>query len=85
MRCRDAVSRLWDYLDGTLTGLELTELEAHLAFCLRCCGELAFARELRERLRDINGDEDEQVLGRLTRFVETLPAPGRPVAPDGSD
>lgn len=47
LRCRQAVRRLWDYLDRGLDAHDERLLEEHLAFCLRCCGELEFARELR--------------------------------------
>ncbi len=49
--CREAVQRLWDYLDRDLTPLDEQALEEHLAFCLRCCGELEFAQQLRGMLR----------------------------------
>ena len=49
--CKEAVQRLWGYLDGDLAPGDEQALEEHLAFCLRCCGELEFARQLREMLR----------------------------------
>jgi anti-sigma factor RsiW len=49
--CRDAIRRLWDLLDDGLDAVERHEVEEHLAFCLRCCGELEFAKELRTMLR----------------------------------
>jgi anti-sigma factor (TIGR02949 family) len=49
--CREAVRRLWDYLDHELAPDDEQALERHLAFCLRCCGELDFARELQGLLR----------------------------------
>ncbi len=49
--CRAAVQRLWGYLDHELEPRDQSALDEHLAFCLRCCGELAFARELRRLLR----------------------------------
>ncbi|QBI21941.1 zf-HC2 domain-containing protein [Egibacter rhizosphaerae] len=50
MGCQDAVAQLWDFLDQGLDGVDREQLEAHLAFCRRCCGELEFARELRRLL-----------------------------------
>lgn len=49
--CREAVRRLWDYLDRGLERDHEQHLEQHLAFCRRCCGELEFVRELRTLLR----------------------------------
>ena len=49
--CAEAVRRLWEYLDAGLDDGDHAAVEAHLAWCLRCCGELEFARHLRELLR----------------------------------
>jgi anti-sigma factor (TIGR02949 family) len=49
--CREAVQRLWGYLDQDLDPVDEQALEEHLAFCLRCCGELEFAQHLRGMLR----------------------------------
>jgi anti-sigma factor (TIGR02949 family) len=71
--CREAVRQLWEYLDHGLEVHDQRRLEDHLAFCVRCCGELAFARELRELLRartEIPPPED--VRGRLERFIDEL-------------
>jgi mycothiol system anti-sigma-R factor len=45
--CREAVRRMWPFLDRSLELHPTEELEAHLATCKRCCGELEFSRELR--------------------------------------
>lgn len=49
--CKEAVGRLWAYLDRNIGRVEERELEEHLGLCRHCCGELEFARQLRERLR----------------------------------
>jgi DNA-directed RNA polymerase subunit N (RpoN/RPB10) len=49
--CKEAVDRLWEYLDRNLPGLEHGELDEHLGICRHCCGELEFARKVREMLR----------------------------------
>ncbi|MDR7555515.1 MAG: zf-HC2 domain-containing protein [Armatimonadota bacterium] len=49
--CKDAVARLWEYLDRNLGRVEERELEEHLGLCRHCCGELEFAQQLRTRLR----------------------------------
>lgn len=45
--CADAVRRLWEYVELVPSGPERSSLEEHLALCRRCCGEAAFAEELR--------------------------------------
>jgi len=45
--CREAVRRMWPFLDRSLEPHPAEELEAHLETCKRCCGELEFSRELR--------------------------------------
>ena len=48
--CREAVRRMWAYLDRALDPSPTDELEAHLQTCQRCCGELEFSRHVRERV-----------------------------------
>jgi anti-sigma factor (TIGR02949 family) len=48
--CKQAVDRLWDYLDRHLGESEEAELESHLGLCRHCCGELEFAKRIRGKL-----------------------------------
>ena len=48
--CREAVTRMWAYLSEGLERREVDELETHLGVCDRCCGELEFSRQLRQRV-----------------------------------
>jgi mycothiol system anti-sigma-R factor len=48
--CREAVRRMWAYLDHDLERGPVEELEAHLEACQRCCGELEFSRHLKEKV-----------------------------------
>ena len=50
--CREAVRRMWAYLDHELGAKPVSEFEAHLETCQRCCGELEFSRHLREMVAD---------------------------------
>lgn len=49
--CKDAVARLWEYLEENLGRVSEGELEQHLEVCRHCCGEMEFTRQLRELLR----------------------------------
>ena len=53
--CREAVRRMWAYLDRELAAKPVSEFEAHLETCQRCCGELEFSRHLREVVVDRQG------------------------------
>jgi mycothiol system anti-sigma-R factor len=53
--CREAVRRMWAYLDHELAATPVSEFEAHLETCQRCCGELEFSRHLRELVADRQG------------------------------
>ncbi|OFW52707.1 MAG: hypothetical protein A2V75_00870 [Actinobacteria bacterium RBG_16_70_17] len=53
--CREAVRRMWAYLDHELGARPVSEFEAHLETCQRCCGELEFSRHLREVVADKPG------------------------------
>jgi mycothiol system anti-sigma-R factor len=46
--CREAVRRMWAYLDHALDRGPTEEFETHLEACQRCCGELEFSRHLKE-------------------------------------
>ncbi|HKE76309.1 MAG TPA: anti-sigma factor [Acidimicrobiales bacterium] len=71
--CSDAVERLWAFLDRELDARDEEAIEAHLAFCRRCCGELEFARHLRRLLARRTGDElPPEARARLERFVDGL-------------
>lgn len=48
--CREAIRRMWSYLDQSLEQKPLGELEEHLDTCVKCCGELEFSRHLRTRV-----------------------------------
>ena len=50
--CREAVRRMWAYLEHELAAKPVSEFEAHLQTCQRCCGELEFNRHLRELVAD---------------------------------
>lgn len=71
--CEQAMAQLWEYLDGTVEGAGLEQLEQHLERCRRCCAEIEFAEELRDFVRD-SGEEEvpAEVLGRLNATLEEL-------------
>ncbi|HEX7196468.1 MAG TPA: zf-HC2 domain-containing protein [Candidatus Limnocylindria bacterium] len=50
--CREAVARMWAYLSEGLETHDADALEEHLGVCQRCCGELEFSRQLRERVAE---------------------------------
>lgn len=76
--CREAVRRMWTYLSRSLDEVDTRELEEHLGVCQRCCGELEFSRELRERVSAVDADRMpgevrervEEILGKGTAETE---------------
>lgn len=52
IKCKEAVERLWNYLDRQLEQAREKELEEHLGVCRHCCGELEFAQQVRAKLAD---------------------------------
>jgi anti-sigma factor (TIGR02949 family) len=71
--CGEAVRQLWEFLDDGLDEADHRQVEAHLAWCLRCCGEVAFARELRGLLRTRTGVTlPDDVRYRMERFIDVL-------------
>lgn len=55
IKCKEAVDRLWSYLDKRLESAQHKELEEHLGVCTHCCGELEFAKQVREKLAGTEG------------------------------
>ena len=53
--CREAVRRMWTYLEGALEAEPVEEFETHLGACRRCCGELEFHRQLRDVVAEREG------------------------------
>ncbi|HLA17381.1 MAG TPA: zf-HC2 domain-containing protein [Candidatus Limnocylindrales bacterium] len=53
--CREAVRRMWTYLDEALEAKPAEEFEAHLLTCQRCCGELEFNRQMRDVVAEREG------------------------------
>lgn len=49
--CREALKRLYPYIDGEIAGLECMEVERHLAECGDCLQHFGFERELKELIR----------------------------------
>jgi mycothiol system anti-sigma-R factor len=57
IKCKEAVERLWSYLDRQLDQRQQTEVEQHLGLCRHCCGELEFARQVREKLAETGTEQ----------------------------
>jgi anti-sigma factor (TIGR02949 family) len=71
--CSEAVRQLWDYLDNAIAPEDHENVERHLSFCRKCCGELEFAEELREFLASRGAEEiPPDVKARLERFVKEI-------------
>jgi Putative zinc-finger len=72
--CKDAVSRLWEYLDRNIGRIREAELEEHLGVCRHCCGELEFARQLRGLLKPSSPGYEltPEVRARLDGVVKGL-------------
>lgn len=72
--CKDAVAQLWEYLDRNLGGLDERQLAEHLGVCRHCCGELEFAKQLRDVLRrpSVTAELTPDARARLETFVTQL-------------
>ena len=68
--CAEAVRQLWEYLEGDVEERDRAAIEEHLTFCRRCCGEAAFAEELRGFLA--RSAAEELPADVKTRLVATL-------------
>ena len=69
--CREAVSRMWAFLDHALERGPVEELETHLQACQRCCGELEFSRHLKEMAAAAGSETMPDALrGRIELLLE---------------
>ena len=73
--CSEAVRQLWEYLEGELPDRHRARIDEHLAACLRCCGEVEFAQELRTFLSTHAGEDalPADVRQRLLASLDALP------------
>lgn len=55
--CEEALSKLFDYLDGELDPVEAQEIEKHLEVCKRCYPRAEFERSFLEALSRVRGAE----------------------------
>lgn len=70
MDCRHAQQFVSPYLDQQLTGLEMLEMQQHLAECRQCAEEYAAARQIKILLRSVTVSRpetslEERILNRL--------------------
>ena len=75
--CREAVARMWAYLSEGLETTDVDELETHLGVCQRCCGELEFSRQLRQRVAEAEvAQMPPPVRERIVELIERDAQPG---------
>ncbi len=80
--CREAVRRMWEYIDHALEAGPAEELESHLDTCQRCCGELEFSRRLKEI---VAASDSDSLPDPLRKKIELLLAGGGLPAREGED
>ncbi len=72
INCKEAVSRLWAHLDRNLGRVQEQELEEHLGLCRHCCGELEFAKQIRDMLKRQGGEAEitPEARGKLETYLK---------------
>ncbi len=80
INCKEAVARLYAYLDRNLGRGSEAEVEEHLKLCRHCCGELEFAKQVRGLLRRPGAVHDvtPDVARRIEAFLAGLKKERRP-------
>lgn len=73
INCAEAVRKLWDYVENELGRGDQEDIEEHLAFCRRCCGEVDFAQELRAVMQYAARPQvPDEVSERLEGYLDDL-------------
>lgn len=80
--CREAVRRMWAYIDHALEPGPTEEIESHLEACQRCCGELEFSRHLK---KVVAASGSASLPDPLRKKIDLLLAGGGLQAREGED
>lgn len=80
IECREAVRRMWSYLERALDPGAMEEVEAHLDTCTKCCGELEFNKHLRTLVAERNAVPvmPPELRGRVEGLLARDEAPPEP-------
>jgi len=74
--CRDALARLYEFLDGELTGEKAAEIRRHLEICEACYPDLCFGRAFRDALRRAAQGQaaaPEELRKKVAELLRSLP------------
>lgn len=75
--CADAVRQMWEYIEQELDPADRETVDAHLARCRRCCGEMEFAEQLRGFMaRKPQVDIPPAVSARFEKLLQGLETEG---------
>lgn len=78
--CRQALARLYEYLDGELTGERAEQVRHHLDICRGCYPHVNFCRSFQDALRRAAEGQAPPPAELRARVLELLRAEG--LAPD---
>jgi anti-sigma factor (TIGR02949 family) len=72
IECKDALERLYEFLDGELESSSAEEVEQHFRLCQRCYPHLAMEESFREALRRAQGGGavPPELMDRVLRSLE---------------
>lgn len=74
--CQEALSLLYDYLDGELEGVSLERVKAHFEVCKKCYPHLRFEKSFRAAIRRAGsgGEAPEELKAHLLELLESAGA-----------
>ena len=68
--CEEALERMFEYIDGVLTGKSHSELEQHIETCKGCLKKVEFQQKLKKRLLKIRPiSASNQLMKRLNYIL----------------
>lgn len=76
LSCREALARLYDYLDGELEGKDAEAIQRHLDICRECYPHVNFCRTFQDTIRRAASGQPEAPAELRARILELLRAEG---------
>lgn len=71
--CSEAITRMFELLQGEINKTQKNELDRHLASCRECCSRMEFEELLKEKISELSRtDPPKRLLRRLGKLTKSF-------------